>query len=612
MTTTPDGTGELVADSRSMLDSARLGPAATAVRVPAGGEVVEVAKQQTPAGHDGEDDGGELPADTSDLPPQQLSEPYSLSPVEYTPAPVEYIPTPVEYTLIPMEAAAGNAEDRPEPPRALPVLPILRTADASTGGGASTDGDAADVPGSQSRRESRQARRQQDADRRARREAAKVAERDAEEARRKERREARRARRPGMGLVLLTLVVGAVAGAGAGYAAAAVSLDRAPSAPAAAAAAPSTSAQAAEVTPAAGAPQGTEGANWVEAVNSSIAPSVVSILVSGPGSSSSGSGVVLDEDGYVLTNAHVVSDTQARQITVRLADGSVLDATLVGRDAVYDIAVLKVSALLPVPGFATGPVVVGQPVAAFGAPLGLYGTVTSGIVSAVSRPVVAAGAGKEEASVVSAIQTDAAINPGNSGGPLVDAAGRVVGVNTAIATLSGSSSGSIGLGFAIPSRTAVRVARELIEKGAATKPLIGVSLGASPDPVRQAGALVEALVAGGPAERAGLLVADVVTAVDGVPTDTPAAVIALVRAADPGQPVTLSVLRDGQEVDVTVTTEDGRGGASSPGASLPPASSTPEATPSKPATPSESATPGAAGSEAGSANEPADLSATPR
>lgn len=332
-------------------------------------------------------------------------------------------------------------------------------------------------------------------------------------------------------------------------------------------------------------PQTTQvAADWVATVSTTVQPTVVSVIASRNGQPfSTGSGVVLTEDGHIMTNAHVVEG--ATDVTVRLSDATTLPAVISGADSVYDIAVVKVAEALPPAVFNTEPVVVGEPVAAFGAPLGLYGTVTVGIVSAVARPVTA-GNGSGETSIISAIQTDAAVNPGNSGGPLVNVDGEVVGVNSSIATLSGGpGGGSIGLGFAIPSSTAVRVATELADTGTAARPLIGVSIG----PASPYGARIDALTPGGPAERAGILVGDIVTAVDGATTESPVAAIALIRNATPGATVRLTIQRNGvtEDVDVVTIAESG---------------------PLRPATPAPSAT---APAPSGPAPVPAPGSTTP-
>ena len=203
-------------------------------------------------------------------------------------------------------------------------------------------------------------------------------------------------------------------------------------------------------------------ANSIAGVASQVLPSVVSLTVTGSAGSGTGSGFVIREDGYILTNNHVVAGAaNGGRIVVTFADETSMRAEIVGRTPVYDLAVVKVDAgSLPVATLGNSDsLVVGDPVLAIGSPLGLSGTVTSGIISALDRPVTA-GDAAGDLSFISAIQTDAAINPGNSGGPLVDLKGRVVGVNSSIATLSQgvSQAGSIGLGFAIPISQAARIA----------------------------------------------------------------------------------------------------------------------------------------------------------
>jgi putative serine protease PepD len=241
-------------------------------------------------------------------------------------------------------------------------------------------------------------------------------------------------------------------------------------------------------------------------------------------------------------------------LTVTFQDGSTKPATIVGRDLSYDLAVVKVDATgltTSTLGNSAG-VVVGDSAIAVGSPLGLEGTVTSGIVSALNRPVTAGGSG--ESSYISAIQTDAAINPGNSGGPLVDAQGKVIGVNSAIASLgqsqSGGQSGSIGLGFAIPVNQAKRVADEIIATGHATHPIIGVSVdmnSAAP------GAQITEISPGGPADKAGIKAGSVISKVDGNPVANATEMIVAVRAHAPGDTVTLTVTEGSSTKDVRIT-----------------------------------------------------------
>ena len=274
---------------------------------------------------------------------------------------------------------------------------------------------------------------------------------------------------------------------------------------------------------------------------------------------SSGSGVIVSPDGYIVTNNHVVEGV-GDQITVVLTDGTKIEASIVGTDPAYDIAVLatKRTNLTPLP-MSRSVAVVGDEVLAMGAPLGLESTVTSGIVSAVGRPVVAGDSGSR--SYINAIQTDAAINPGNSGGPLIDMSGKVIGVNSAIATPPGStrgSAGNIGLGFAIPAAQVIKTADQLIRTGTAEHPIIGVVLDSSYSgpgaKVRSDGSgSDEPVTAGGPADKAGVKPGDVIVRFDGRTVDGPDDLIVAIRAKAVGDTVRMTVTRDGRPVDVTMT-----------------------------------------------------------
>ena len=284
----------------------------------------------------------------------------------------------------------------------------------------------------------------------------------------------------------------------------------------------------------------------VAGIAARVLPSVVSIETMSKDGGGSGSGFVIDPNGYLLTNNHVVAD--ALTIKVILNDGREFAAKILGRDESYDLAVLKikVTGLKALQFGDSDKVQVGDSVIAFGSPLGLSGTVTQGIISAKDRPVTA-GDENSSTSFISALQTDAAINPGNSGGPLVDATGAVIGVNSAIASLGsslGSQTGSIGLGFAIPINQARKTADQLIRDGKATYPVIGVLVDMN---ATSGGALISdkasAILAGGPAAKAGLKPGDLITAIDGIKINTPEELIIQIRTHNVGDEVTITYLR---------------------------------------------------------------------
>lgn len=295
-------------------------------------------------------------------------------------------------------------------------------------------------------------------------------------------------------------------------------------------------------------------ADSVASVAAAVMPSVVSIESAMQGGAATGSGFIIQDNGYILTNNHVVDG--ATDITVVFSDGSEHPAELVGATADYDLAVIKVDldGLTPLTFADSDEVVVGDATIAVGSPLGLEGTVTTGIVSSLHRPVTAGDT--QSQAYIDALQTDAAINPGNSGGPLLNAKGEVIGINSAIATLSGTTSetGSIGLGFAIPSNQAQRTAEQLIEDGVATYPVIGVQLDG-----RYTGEGVQVVdgdagvVAGGPADQAGIEPGDVITAIDGRPITQTDELIVAIRAKAAGDDVVLTVQHGDSEEDVTVT-----------------------------------------------------------
>ena len=291
----------------------------------------------------------------------------------------------------------------------------------------------------------------------------------------------------------------------------------------------------------------------IAAIVAGALPSVVSILIQGPNGSGNGSGFVLHADGYIVTNNHVVEPSlNGGTLEVVFFDGSKAKAEVVGRNPSYDIAVVKVDrdALAAVTLGDSDAVQVGDSAIAIGAPLGLDGTVTSGIVSALNRPVTAGQADGNE-SYINAIQTDAAINPGNSGGPLLDGKGRVIGVNSAIATMaSGGQAGSIGLGFAIPSNSVKRIAEEIIATGTSTNPIMGVSLDLK---YTGEGARIQQVTPGGPGAQAGLQAGDVVTSFDGRSIADSTELVVAIRSHEPGQTVPVTVDRDGSEVTVDLT-----------------------------------------------------------
>jgi putative serine protease PepD len=293
-------------------------------------------------------------------------------------------------------------------------------------------------------------------------------------------------------------------------------------------------------------------AGSIAAVAAAVQPSVVQLNVSGSQGEGTGTGFVVSSDGYIVTNNHVVGDAgNGGKIDVTFVDGSTATGKLVGANPGYDIAVVKVdrSDLTPLTIGSSDAVNVGDVAIAIGSPLGLQGTVTSGIISALDRPVTAGGRG--DLAYINAIQTDAAINPGNSGGPLVNALGEVIGVNSAIATLGmGDASGSIGLGFSIPIDTAKRIVDELINTGTSQTPIIGVQL--DTEFVGPGGA-VAVVTPGSPADTAGLQEGDVITRVEGNLISDSTALIVAIRANAPGDEIELTVLRNGQTLTVPLT-----------------------------------------------------------
>ena len=291
-----------------------------------------------------------------------------------------------------------------------------------------------------------------------------------------------------------------------------------------------------------------------------VSPSVVSIDAQTPSGGDTGSGFFIQSDGTILTNNHVVEGavTSGGSITVNLTNGKSYPAKLIGRDSSYDLAVLKID-VTDAPALQLGDsemIQVGDPVIAIGSPLGLAGTVTSGIISAKNRAVTSGG-GTGESSFINALQTDAAINPGNSGGPLVDINGAVIGVNSAIASLGASfssQSGSIGLGFAIPINQAKKTAEQLIKTGKATYPLMGISVDSA---YAGGGARIanvpNAILPGGPAAKAGLKAGDIILEIDGKAVANSDELIVAIRSHNVGDRVTVKFQRGTATRTVSLT-----------------------------------------------------------
>lgn len=316
---------------------------------------------------------------------------------------------------------------------------------------------------------------------------------------------------------------------------------------------------------------GEGGLTVVQGVAEAVTPSVVrvDIIATGvepglPGElgqrqAGNGSGVIYRSDGFILTNAHVVDGADA--LRVKLANGDELDATVVGTDRLTDLAVLEVDRTgLPAISVRTEPAVrVGEIAVAIGSPFGLDATVTAGVVSATNRDLsVPAGQGRDVGFLIpDVVQTDAAINPGNSGGALVDAEGRLIGINTAILTGSG---GSQGVGFAISAEQAVASADELIEKGEVRHAFLGI---AGVDVTEQVadefdldvdgGAVVDSVQPGTAADEAGLQAGDIIIAVDGEPLSSMSDLAVDIRNRDPGDRITLTIVRDGRRLAIPVT-----------------------------------------------------------
>lgn len=336
-----------------------------------------------------------------------------------------------------------------------------------------------------------------------------------------------------------------------------------------------------------------EDPDW-QAVAAAVQPAVVTISVQSSSSSGVGSGVIYNAQGDIVTNYHVVSGATGADATIQvtLSDGRLYNATVVGTDPTTDLAVIRLENApsdLTVAAFgSSSDLAVGQEVMAVGAPLGLSNTATTGIISALNRPVEVSrskedsqeadpndpfgqlpgfGGGQEEnqaraqastdTQITNAIQVDASINPGNSGGPLFDATGRVIGINSSIASnTSSDKAGSIGLGFAIPVDLVTSVADQLIATGTVDHAVLGVSVttkAVAVDGSNVAGASVEELTRGGAAAQAGLQAGDVITAVDGESVSSSKQLTGYIRRYRSGQEVTITYVRNGEKQDVTVT-----------------------------------------------------------
>ncbi|MEC3975196.1 S1C family serine protease [Amycolatopsis sp. H20-H5] len=348
----------------------------------------------------------------------------------------------------------------------------------------------------------------------------------------------RPARGPGKmlaGVALIALFVGGIAGGTVGYL---------------------SSGSGGSITNALDAPKpaqqtGNTPSGSVESVAQKLSPSVVELQVSGQSAAGEGSGFVLSTDGFILTNNHVVEvAANGGQITAVFQDGKKAPAKVIGRDPTTDIAVVKVdnvSGLTPVELGRSDDLKVGQAVVAIGSPFELTGTVTSGIVSSLHRPVSAGGGQGDQNTVMDAVQTDAAINPGNSGGPLANMAGQVIGINSAIYSPQSASGqgqgqgqaegGNVGIGFAIPIDQARRTADDIIKTGQATQTFIGAKVQDAP----QGGAQLGDITPGSPAEKAGLKSGDIVTKIDSRPIDTASTLIAAIRTRAPNEKVQMTV-----------------------------------------------------------------------
>jgi putative serine protease PepD len=315
----------------------------------------------------------------------------------------------------------------------------------------------------------------------------------------------------------------------------------------------------------------TNNTKTVTAVAAKALQSVVTIEVAGENGAGAGSGVIISTDGYIVTNHHVVTlggSEKNTDLRVTLADGRLYAAKVVGTDPIMDVAVIKISAtgLVPAEWGDSSALTVGDESIAIGAPLGLENTVTDGVVSALNRSITISNKGDgfnfdlpdgQQSAVAQdlslpVIQTDASINPGNSGGALLNAAGQFIGMNVAIAS-SGSSSGSIGVGFALPSNVVKRVADDIIADGKAGHGRIGATVSAVTGTTGVVGALVREITPGSPAAKSGLKPQDVVTTFNGIPIRNEVDLTAQVRALRPGDKVDMNIVRNGVNKTLSVT-----------------------------------------------------------
>src|SRR5690625_4057949 len=315
--------------------------------------------------------------------------------------------------------------------------------------------------------------------------------------------------------------------------------------------APAVSSQPASAPAVAGTP------DWAS-IAEEVRPAVVAIQVTGANGSSAGSGVVIDDDGRILTNNHVIAG--AEKLQIMMVDGRLYRAEVVGADPTTDLAVVQIKDapdnLTPGTLGSSASLEVGEPVMAVGNPLGLDSTVTTGIISALERPVMASDeSDRSEATITNAIQVDAAINPGNSGGPLFNSAGQVIGINSSIATTS-RSGGSVGLGFAIPIDLASQIADQLIQSGKVEHAFLGVAMtdaAASADGATRMGAKVEQVDPGTPAAEAGIKTGDVIVGIDDHIVGSAESLTGFVRQYRAGDEVKITLIRGDSETTLTAT-----------------------------------------------------------